>query len=105
MGIFGNQGITYLLRHRIEKAGHELEKSRHDLERAQHETSANTDAATVAVALMKETFVRLGTMEARMDVLGKEVEQGRSELAAERDYVSRLIEHINRGLPPPPPER
>lgn len=53
---------------------------------------------TVAVALMKETYVRVGILENRTDSLEE-------ELAKERAYTDKLVEHIKKDLPPPPPPR
>lgn len=87
-GFFGNQGWVYLMKHRAERKVHV--ETRED---RKEET-----AATVAVALMTETYKRVGVLEARTDDL-------EASLRAEREYTDRLVAHIKAELPPPPPTR
>lgn len=87
-GIFGNQGWVYLMRHRADRKVHVENRA----------DRKEVDAATVAVALMTETYKRVGVLEERTDNL-------EDALRAEREYTDRLVAHIKAELPPPPPSR
>lgn len=76
-GVLGGQGISFLFRHKFERQAH---------------------ADTVAVALMKETYARVGVLEQRTDDL-------ENRLTAEKAYTDKLVAHITEGRPPPPPAR